>query len=92
MSMPEVKVSTLRALYRAEKAYTWHGGKLRVLTSLDAKQQGGAEEWLRLLMEARQDPDRELGEKLIQGRRASGFEIAGWKLMHSAPLNAPRGS
>ncbi len=77
---PEVKLSTMRTLYLDDKAFIWQAGKLQVLTSLDARQQASPEEWLKILLQARLDPDRELGEKLIQGRRASGFEIAGWKL------------
>jgi hypothetical protein len=77
---PQVKVSMARTLYLEDKAYIWQAGKLQVLTSLDARQQASLEEWLKVLLEARLDSDRELGEKVIQGRRVSGFEIAGWKL------------
>ncbi|MCA9239057.1 MAG: hypothetical protein KDA37_02605 [Planctomycetales bacterium] len=78
--LPESKVSTMRTLFVGDKAYTWHAGKLRVLTSLGVQEQPGPEQWLGLLLQARVSPDRELGEERIQGRVARGFEIAGWKL------------
>ena len=78
--LPQVEPSTMRALYLNDKAYVWAGGKVQVLTSLDAEQQSGPEEWLKLLMKAREAPDRKLGQTLINGRQSVGFEIAGWKL------------
>lgn len=80
VELPDPKVSKVRTLFVGDKAYTWHAGKLRVLTSLGIPEQPGPEQWMQLLLQARVAPDRELGEKEIQGRAARGFEIAGWKI------------
>jgi len=85
---PAPELSSVRSLYLGDKAYVWSGGTVRVLTSLDANQQLNPDEWLRALLEARQDADRRLGEKLINGRRATGFEIAGWKLKYGTRPSA----
>lgn len=72
--------TTMRTLYRGGKAYLWMNGKLQVLDSLNSIQQMSADEWLTALLHVQDAPDRQLGEKMINGRRATGFEIAGWKL------------
>lgn len=69
-----------RILYLGEKAYLSDGNTVRVLTSADAKQQRPTEDLLELLLSVRESPDRNLGEQTINGRRAVGYEIAGWKL------------
>ncbi|MAT70071.1 MAG: hypothetical protein CMJ58_11165 [Planctomycetaceae bacterium] len=78
-SSPAGKQPTMRMLYVGDDAYVWAGGKLQVLTSLDMSRQPGPQQWLDQLLKYRDDPDRRLGEKLIGGRPAQGFEIAGWK-------------
>ena len=70
-----------RCLFLEDKAYLWHDDKVRVLnTSAELSQQQALEDWLSRLHEVRESPDRSLGEQTINGRRAVGFEIAGWKL------------
>jgi hypothetical protein len=71
---------TSRMLFLVDKAYAWEGDKVRVITSGEAFQRPGAENWLNRLLEVRESPDRTLGEETINGQRAVGFEIAGWKL------------
>jgi hypothetical protein len=69
-----------RFLSFGEKSYVWDGDKLRVITSADARNPGATEYWFMQLLEAREAPDRELGKQMIDGRRAEGFEILGWKM------------
>jgi hypothetical protein len=71
---------TYRSLFTGDKAYVRDGDKLRVISSADAAQRGSMESWLDRLLKVREAPDRELGEQVIDGRRAIGFEIAGWKM------------
>jgi hypothetical protein len=66
-------------LFLADKAYVWEGEKVHVITSAEALQRAGAENWLGRLLEVRESPDRTLGEQTINGHRAVGFEVAGWK-------------
>jgi hypothetical protein len=69
-----------RLLFLGDKAYAWADGKVQVINRAKAQQQAGTEDWLGRLLALRESPDRQLGEKRIHGRRATGFEIAGWKL------------
>jgi hypothetical protein len=71
----------IRTLYVGDNAYVWDGENVRALdTSTVASKHQTAEQWLSRLLEVRESPDRNLGERTINGRRAVGFEIAGWKL------------
>ncbi|MCA9237156.1 MAG: hypothetical protein KDA44_16900 [Planctomycetales bacterium] len=83
-STPAGKPATMRMLYSGDNAYVWAGGTLQVLTSLDASRQPGPQQWLDQLMKFRDEPDRQLDEKMIGGRTAQGFEIAGWKAQYGA--------
>ncbi len=69
-----------RFLFLGDKAYVWDGDKMSVLTSAEVSQPRATQDWLSRLLEVRESPDRNLGEQMINGRRAVGFEIAGWKL------------
>jgi hypothetical protein len=69
-----------RMLFLGDKVYAWEGDKVHVITSAEALQRPGAENWLGRLLEVRESPDRSLGEETINGHRAAGFEVAGWKL------------
>ena len=69
-----------RLLFLGDKAYLWADDKVQVITSAEVSQHRATEDWLSRLLEVRESPDRSLGEQMIDGRRAVGFEIAGWKL------------
>jgi hypothetical protein len=69
-----------RFLYLGDKAFVWAGGKVQAITLAEAAQRRGTGDWLSRLLKMRESPDRTLGEETINGRRAVGFEIAGWKL------------
>jgi hypothetical protein len=69
-----------RMLFLRDKAYLWYDDTVRVISSAEAFHHGGAEDWLGRLLQVRESPDRELGEKNINGHRAVGFEVSGWKL------------
>jgi hypothetical protein len=69
-----------RFLYLGDRAFVWAGGKVQAVTSAEAAQRRGTEDWLSRLLKMRESPDRQLGEATINGRRAIGFEIAGWKV------------
>jgi len=77
-----------RFLSLGDKTYVWTGDEVRVLNnsagvnqnSAGVNQHQATEDWLSRLLDVRESPDRNLGEQSINGRRAVGFEIAGWKL------------
>ncbi len=69
-----------RSLSLGDRTYVWAEDKLSVFTSAEASQPGATEYWFMRLVEVRDSPDRNLGEQMIDGRRADGFEIAGWKM------------
>jgi hypothetical protein len=69
-----------RSLFLGDRAYVWDGDKVHVITSAKVPQHRATEDLLSRLLEVRESPDRNLGEQMINGRRAVGFEIAGWKL------------
>ncbi len=69
-----------RSLFLGDRAYVWDGDKVHVITSAEVPQHRATEDLLSRLLEVRESPDRNLGEQMINGRRAVGFEIAGWKL------------
>jgi len=47
-----------------------------------------ADRWLRRMLDVCERPDRDLGERIIDGREAVGFEIEGWRLGLGAPRRA----
>ncbi len=69
-----------RMLFTGDKAYLWDGDKIHVISTAEAVQRRPTENWLDQLLKVREAPDRNLGEQVINGRRAIGFEIAGWRM------------
>ncbi len=70
----------IRFLMLGDRGYVWVDGKVRFIDASLSGIPPATENWLNRLLEVRESPDRNLGEKEINGRRAAGFEIVGWKL------------
>ncbi len=69
-----------RSLMLGDKAYIWEDDKLRVMSIAELGRLRPVEDLLSRLLKFRESPDRNLGEQIIDGRRAVGFEVVGWKL------------
>ena len=69
-----------RSLSLGDRFYIWEGDKLQVISPAEPLDHRPVEDLLSRLLKVRESPDRNLGEQMINGRRAVGFEIAGWKL------------
>jgi hypothetical protein len=80
-----------RSLWLEDRVYCWDGDKVRVENNYaNPLRRWATEDWLGRLLEIRDSPDRKLGEETINGRRAVGFEIAGWK--HGLGTRPTKGS
>lgn len=73
----------MRQLTLPDRVFFTENGKTRVL-QVDPSARGdiveGPDQWLRQLLAVSERPDRALGERIIGGRIADGFEIAGWRM------------